>query len=446
MECGTVTDSALLSDDKALKVVQYPVYDDKRNTTLRGVIEVDDQIIGHSFSLPQELKQSQLLDEKDTTLENYTHTTLEHLIFHKMYQGSVIRLVYIESEADWVPISHKRILNSGNTIGWGARSFRAVYDQFIIPVLDFKHMDKNCVYILLLTDDENRTVLKQECGAYHIGTLCKTANGFVRMVPADSIGLPQPQEILVTSKRDLYDYLENLDVENDSIGVVATSPYLSEMYTLNIVPDKLEKFLQIRNNDAHLVHRVLQLSVDGEKEHIAKIQEWFPKYAKMFSDNFAMKLIQLSDKLRDIYNSRYVDGQFVQVDGISHKFILGLKKNRSTGESITSDAIQKSLEITSPHIVMCMMFSDNFAEKLPQLSDRLRDVYNSRYIDGQFVQVDKFSHMFILGVKSTHTTDEPITSDVIQKLLETTSSYVVKSMLTSWSLLETETKTKTETE
>lgn len=293
-------------------------------------------LVGRSFDYPTRHTASSLPADFDPK---------QHVL-QELLPGTILR-VWLKPNADGtntlMASTHNipDIRDGGN---WGARGFNKAFQSFVVPHLNIGAMSPGSVYIILLQDEENKTGCNCVNGGIHLTTLIPSEGGFVRT--DTDIGLPKAKTVTFANRQELIDALAALDAqpvgERTVAGFVALSSDPTDMSTTNIVSDEYEELLAARNNEPHLLKRVVELwstvtrkdleqsEVEEARQHLSVLSQLFPQYSAVFDEGFMQKLHIAGKYLTALFAKRHINGEQITLPKNVHFYMISLRKRHVT--------------------------------------------------------------------------------------------------------------------
>lgn len=196
----------------------------------------------------------------------------EHITVQKLYDGSRIKVFYIDG-VGW-NVSTSRCINACKAFWNSPKSF---YQLFMECLGDFnlESLDKNKCYTFIIQHPENRIVIPYSVPSLvHVSTYDKNTNQIVDI----DIGLPKAEVCVFESFNQLIEKL--LTLEYTSPGYMLIDNNYNRVH---LICSKYDKIRKLKGNVPLISQRYLQLRKSSVND-ISKFLEIFPEYKFICDD------------------------------------------------------------------------------------------------------------------------------------------------------------------
>jgi hypothetical protein len=344
----------------------------------RGLVFHGNELISVSFPYADEYNHT----ETDSIREIFATTSIcENLAdcaIFESYEGTVIRMFYYSGK--WFITTNKKL--NAFTSFWSSREsfgglFRVALQKERQRSLDFKNflnraledneekeykekdiletfqnlLNKDNQYFFLLRNTQDNRIVceaptEQEPSVYHIGTRTKNNTIFPMMYKDDSyVWLPLPKLLHFNNIKNLLEHVNSLDYKK-SQGVVCFNTSKKSFQAVKILNKTYQDFFNVRNNEASVNFRYLQIRKDKEKT--ALLKQLYPTFTANF-EKYEQILEGIAKRLYGSYVDRYIKKTFVSlpveefiVNNTCHKAYL------ETGKRVSLETIKDVLNNQDP--------------------------------------------------------------------------------------------------
>ena len=173
-----------------------------------------------------------------------------------------------------------------------------VYNKFL------DSLNTSNQYMFLLRNSyENRIVCQppENHTVYHVGTFLKDGS----LTLEEDVGVEQPTKHSFTTKQEMSDYVQNLDINN----IQGLYVYCDGNQYKLLNDDYVELF-ETRGNEPSIKFRYLQVRMDGKQRQ--NLYYLYPRHADSF-DDYENILYNVAKKINSDYISRFIKKKYVTV-------------------------------------------------------------------------------------------------------------------------------------
>ncbi len=317
------------------------------------------------------------LEQVKTT---YTNAQLAQAIGWDHHEGCLLRVYW--SSKGWRISTQKKIdafrSRWGSRLSFGESWVKALPSNPVNeqPQTFLNTLDKKNQYLFLLSNNEDNRIV---CNVpdlpeiKHVGTW---VDGTLRQDV--DVGIDHPCQYQFDSHEELQAHFEKMDWKS------VTGCLLNIQGTwVKVVHPDYARWAAVRNNEASLPFRYLQVRLDGEMTTM--LYDLFPQYSEKF-DLYEDTIYEIACYLHGCYMSRYVHKQFVTVDReffpilrMCHKWHTEDREHNK----VTLDKVIEMINSRYDHVLnkMIRTFLKNKKEQQetpPASSDRHRASFNHR--------------------------------------------------------------------
>ena len=196
----------------------------------------------------------------------------EHITVQKLYDGSRIKVFYIDG-VGW-NVSTSRCINACKAFWNSPKSFYQLFME-CLGNFNLESLDKNKCYTFIIQHPENRIVIPHSVPSLiHVSTYDKNTNNIVDI----DIGLPKAEVCVFESFNQLIENL--LSLEHTSPGYMLID---NNHDRVHLICSKYDKIRKLKGNVPLISQRYLQLRKSSTND-ISKFLEIFPEYKFICDD------------------------------------------------------------------------------------------------------------------------------------------------------------------
>lgn len=344
------------------------------SSNMRGVIldKSKMKIVCNSFPATEEFTYTQFTEGStnvDRSKLNFTDGSLE---VTKAYEGTIVRLMYVESQDEdvracfmnakpedkggWILSTHKKI--DGRAGRWdGPSTFGQQFaDAWPADKGDFNtYFTKNMCYVFLLSHPSNRVVCNIDKPTLRlVGIYSPSNDGRMERLPyGKHLFLNQP--FIVQKPLEIKSY-EDFCVQAASIKWFEYTGLLvcGDKTCFKIVPDEYFVKRRIRGNEPSLPLRYIYLYMRDTTPK--ELTDMYPEKSDLFAD-LNKWLVRLPELLTDTYRERYMTKKTEDYERLPQEIyhvIRNTYTNYHPGYSLLAN-IQYFLAGSSPRHILSMI-------------------------------------------------------------------------------------------
>ena len=318
-----LVDSLIVSENKTLDMFCYTKCDNDEMEYVqrcRGVVFCGNNLVFQGFSYTPEYNETQV-DQISKALG--PEQDFSKVMFYESMEGAIVRLFYFENR--WILSTHRKL--DAFKSRWSSReSFGVMFKNAMQSEYDtnkdfmnfienskgnnilerfYNNLDKKLSYMFLVANNsENRIVClePERPRMYFVGTFDSNFNFCLE----NHTFITMPKKHNFTSVSELSEFVYKTKPEEIQ-GVICFLPNNTQVKVLNSV---YQKYFSVRNNEASLKFRYLQVRNDQELREM--MYELYPRYSSDFV-NYEHHIENICTNIYNYYVSRFINGNFITV-------------------------------------------------------------------------------------------------------------------------------------